>query len=76
MSTTAEKVMSEALELPPALRAYVAEKLIESLDATEAPPLSPAWKAEITRRCEEMDRMIVELQDAEAVFAEAYATLA
>ena len=31
MNSTAEKVVWEALELPPALRAFVAEKLIESL---------------------------------------------
>ena len=75
MSTTAERVVSEAMELSPALRAYVAEKLIESLDAPEAPALSPAWRAEVRRRCEELDRMAAELHDADDVFAEAYATL-
>lgn len=76
MSTTAEKVMTEAMGLPPALRAFVAEKLIESLDAPDASPLSAKWKKEVRRRCAEMDRCAVELRDADKVFAIAYASLA
>ena len=60
--------MSEALELPPALRAFVAERLIESLDAVIEETLSPEWKAEVRRRCEEVDRGVVQLREAEAVF--------
>lgn len=75
-TTRADKVMAEALELPLTLRAYVAEKLIESLDVDEAPPLSAEWREEIRRRCEEMDRMEVELLDADEVFARAHARLA
>ncbi|MBU1692741.1 MAG: addiction module protein [Verrucomicrobia bacterium] len=75
MSATAEKVVSEALSLPPALRAFVAEKLIESLDAPDAPPLSAKWKKEVLRRCAQVDRGAVKLRDAEAVFAKAYASL-
>lgn len=76
MSTTAEKVVMEALELPAPLRAFVAEKLIESLDAPDSPPLSEAWREEVRRRCAEMDRGAVELADAGKVFAKAYAALA
>jgi hypothetical protein len=75
MSTTAEKVVTEALGLPPSLRAFVAEALIESLDAPDSPPLSTKWQEEIRRRCIEMDRGTLELRDAETVFAKAYATL-
>ena len=35
--------MTEAMGLPPVLRAFVAEKLIESLDAPDAPALSAKW---------------------------------
>ena len=73
--TIAEKVVTEAMGLSPSLRAFVAEKLIESLDATEAPPLSAKWKKEIRRRCAELDRGTVKLRDAEAVFTKAYAAL-
>ena len=75
MSTTAEKVVTEALGLPPALRAFVAEKLIESLDAPDSPPLSAKWTKEVRRRCAEVDRGAVKLRDADAVFAKAYAAL-
>ncbi len=76
MSTTAEKVMTKAMGLPPALRAFVAEKLIESLDEPDTSPLSAKWKKEVRRRCAEMDRGVVKLRDADAVFAKAYASLA
>lgn len=76
MSTTAERVVMEAMDLPPALRAFVAEKLIESLDAPESVPLSAKWKKELRRRCAEVDRGAVKLRDANAVFAKAYASLA
>jgi len=76
MSQTAEKVVSEAMELSLPLRAFVAEKLIESLDAGDAPALSSKWKKEIRRRCAEMDRGAIKLRDADAVFKKAFAALA
>jgi hypothetical protein len=75
MSVTAEKVMLEAMGLPPALRAFVAERLIESLDVPDSPPLSAKWRREIRRRCAEVDRGAVKLRDAAAVFDKAYAAL-
>lgn len=75
MATTVEKVMLEALELSPELRAYVAEKLIESLDVPGDVPLSAAWKAEIRRRCAEIDSGAALLKDAEAVFSNAHASI-
>jgi len=73
--TTVEKIVSEALELPPVARAFVAEKLIESLDVAGAGELSPKWKDEVRRRCNELDQATVELRDVEAVFARAFSTL-
>jgi len=75
MSTSAEKIMAEALELPPKVRAFVAERLIESLDATPGPELSPAWRAEVIRRCREVDEGAVELRAAEDVFANAFSAI-
>lgn len=75
MSAKAEQIVAEALELPAAARAFVAEKLIESLDTDAGTELSPAWKREIRRRCQEIDRGQVQLRDAEAVFAKARASL-
>ena len=68
--------MTEAMGLPPVLRSFVAEKLIESLDASDVPALSAKWKNEVQRRCAELDRGVVELHDADAVFTRAHAVLA
>lgn len=75
MSTTAERVVTEALGLSPPLRAFVAEKLIESLDAPDNQPLSAKWSEELRKRCAEMDRGEVEIRNAEKVFADAFASL-
>ena len=75
MSTGAEKIMAEALEVPPTLRAFVAEKLIESLEMADASPLSERWREELRRRCLEVDHGAVELREAEKVFAKAFAAL-
>jgi hypothetical protein len=61
--------------MPAQVRAFMAEKLIESLDATSAPDLSDAWREEVRRRCREIDAGQVELRDAAAVFTKAYAAL-
>ncbi len=73
--TAAEKLVAEALAMPAQVRAFMAEKLIESLDATSAPDLSDAWREEVRRRCREIDAGQVELRDAAAVFTKAYAAL-
>jgi len=75
MSITAERLVDEALNLPPQARAFVAEKLIESLDETPISTLSPAWKKEIKKRCQEMDQGLVKLRSTEDVFTKAYAAL-
>ncbi len=75
MNNAAQKVVSDALELPPMLRAFVAEKLIESLDVKEGSKLSARWRKEIRRRCAEIGRRAVVLRDADVVFDKAYSSL-
>ena len=75
MSMTAEKIVEEALGLSPDARAFVAERLIESLDASSPVELSPAWRDEIRKRCQEVDQGTVEIHDATDVFSRAYAAL-
>lgn len=67
--------MTEALALSRQARAFVAERLIESLDADPGSDLSPAWREEIRKRCQEVDQGLVELRDLAAVFEKAYASL-
>jgi len=75
MSMTADKIVSEALALSAQARAFVAERLIESLDAAPGTEISPAWRDEIKKRCREVDEGLVELRDAADVFAKAYGSL-
>ena len=75
MSMTAEKLISEALGLSCPIRAFVAERLIESLDTDTVADLSPEWKKEIEKRCRDVDEGTVNLIPATKVFEKAYARL-
>jgi len=75
MKTTIDTIIAEVLSLSPQARALVAEKLIESLDSEPEVILSAAWKEEVRKRCREVDEGLVELRDAEDVFARGYAAL-
>lgn len=54
-------IVSSAMELPPNLRAYLAEVLLESLDFEEDFHVSTEWKDEISKRCREIDEGKVKL---------------
>ena len=75
MKMELDKIMSEAMDLPAPLRAFLAAKLIESLDVNGARELSDEWKQELRRRCREIDEGTVRLVEAEEAFANAYARL-
>jgi putative addiction module component (TIGR02574 family) len=75
MSVAIDKIVSDALGLPPQARAFVAERLIESLDAEPGDELSPLWKDEVRRRCQDVDQDLVELHNAEDAFARARGAL-
>ncbi|HBC85848.1 MAG TPA: addiction module antitoxin RelB [Lentisphaeria bacterium] len=72
MTKTMEQVMDQALGLPVQARAFIAEKLLESLDSGDNFEISPKWKKEIRKRCQEIDKGLVELVPAERVFEEAF----
>lgn len=71
MGVKAEKVVKDALELPKEERAFVAEKLLESLDFEEPFSLSPEWKREALRCYQELDEGRIELIPGEDVLREA-----
>jgi putative addiction module component (TIGR02574 family) len=75
MKTDIDTVIAEVLSLSPQARAFVAEKLIESLDSEEEVILSSAWKEEVRKRCREIDEGSVKLRNAEDVLAQGYAAL-
>jgi putative addiction module component (TIGR02574 family) len=70
MAETADRIIEELLHLPRESRAFVAEKLLESLDHDEDYAVSPEWMDEIRKRCRELDSGMVELIPAERVFEE------
>ena len=70
MTTATHKIVEDALHLPRESRAFLAEKLIESLDYEEDFEVSPEWMAEVRRRCKEIDDGTMELIPAELVFEE------
>ncbi|MEI7945993.1 MAG: addiction module protein [bacterium] len=75
MNMTAEKLVSEALQMPTTMRAFVAERIIESLDFDSEIDLSPEWRVELDKRCREIDEGTVALIDGDEVFKKAYARL-
>ena len=60
MTAAFNTFLSEALCLPVEQRSRLATVLIDSLDADEDASLSPAWKAEVTRRASELDNCNVQ----------------
>ena len=70
MKADAKKILEEAMHLEPSTRATIAETLLESLDFEEDFEISQAWRDEIQRRCEQIDRGEVELIDSDTVMAE------
>lgn len=75
MDTTTKKLISNILELPLQMRAFLAEKLLESLDEETEFQMSEEWKREINRRCQEIDNGHVTLIDSEKVFQKAFKAL-
>lgn len=55
VTSTAKKILDEALSLPEDERAALVDALNESLEAPED-DLSPEWKAEIARRIAAVER--------------------
>ena len=68
MTATLEAIEAAAMQLSAEERAELIERLIDTV--LPAPPLHPAWEAEIARRVAEMDAGLVEGIPAEKVFAE------
>src|SRR5688572_565922 len=59
MAKDAGELLSEALQLPAEGRAALADSLIDSLDSEVDEDAEEAWRIEIDRRIQELDRGIV-----------------
>lgn len=73
MTASLQTVEAAALRLSAEDRAELIERLIDTV--LPAPPLHPAWEAEIARRLAEMDAGLVESIPAEKVLAEVRALI-
>jgi len=71
MNPATEHVMKQTIELPSPMRAFIAEKLLESLDFEEPFDLNSEWKEEISKRCRQIDEGQVQLTPGDKVLAEA-----
>lgn len=69
MAHKIKDIIDEALTLPSNSRAYIAEVLLESLDFEEDFTVDDAWRAEIEKRCREIDAGEVELIAGEEAMA-------
>jgi len=74
MSLTPEQLQAELLQLPPSVRARLAEALLDSLDEPET-ELDRAWSAEAQRRYEEIKSGAVRSSPASEVLARVRARL-
>lgn len=70
MSLTVEQLANEAMQLPPASRAELAEKLVESLDFAESDKIQKQWIEEAIRRRDEIRSGRVKPIPGEEVLAE------
>lgn len=75
MQRSPEKLAAEILSLPAQSRAFLAEKLIESLDLVNGPALDIAWKNEVARRCKEIDENQIELIPSDEAFSKVLSTI-
>jgi putative addiction module component (TIGR02574 family) len=69
MAHKVKDIIDEALTLPSNSRAYIAEVFLESLDYDEDFPVDDAWRAEIEKRCREIDAGEVELISGDEAMA-------
>jgi putative addiction module component (TIGR02574 family) len=54
MPLTLEQITEEAIKLPPASRALLADKLVQSLESEEPDEIQRLWSAEAIRRRDEI----------------------
>ena len=70
MTLTLDQLTQQALQLPAASRAHLAEQLVESLAEADADEIRLAWAAEAVRRRDEIRSGSVKAIPGEQVLAE------
>ena len=70
MKPDPKKIIDEAMQLEPSIRALIAETLLESLDVGADFDVSEPWRDQIRRRCKEIDRGTTALVSGNQVLTE------
>jgi putative addiction module component (TIGR02574 family) len=70
MALTLEQLADEAMQLPSASRALLAERMVESLDLAETDEIQRLWAAEAVRRRDEIRSGQVQPIPGDEVLAE------
>lgn len=70
MSVRGTQVLKEALSLPPAERAEIAERLMSSLDPPSQETIDALWGKEAEERLDAFDRGEIRAFPAKQVFAQ------
>jgi len=56
MDTLVEGIIAQALQMPPKIRAIIAERLLSSLDLEPDVDVELAWQQEVQRRIVEVEK--------------------
>jgi putative addiction module component (TIGR02574 family) len=70
MTTDIQRIIDEAMQLDASARAFLAETLLESLEVGTDFEVSAEWRAEIRRRCAEIDGGAVTLIPGDEALAQ------
>lgn len=68
MTAVAEKIMTNALDLPPVDRAELIERLFVSFDPAPNPKIDEAWAIEVESRIDAFDAGKIKASSADEVF--------
>ncbi len=72
---TVEQILKEIALMPAPTRAFIAEKILEMLDAEEQINLSPEWIDLIQQRVSDIDAGLVQMVGAEEALNQIWAEL-
>jgi hypothetical protein len=68
MDPDPKRIIDEAMQLHPSIRAFIAEVLLDTLDVEENFLVSSSWQEEIQKRCAAIDTGTARLVDNESAF--------
>ena len=72
---TIEQILQEVALMPAPTRAYIAEKILEMIDAEEQINLSPEWISLIENRVADIDAGVVQMVKADDAMKQIWSEL-